>query len=399
MSTTFSRSMRSLAADGARRSAWGLLSALVLLAAWAAWLFLARVEVYEVTDTARLEVERQVHPVGAPVAGRVVATHLVLDQEVKAGAVLVELDAEAQRLQLAEERARQAGLAAQLAALHDEVKAQEEAQRLERKAAAVGLDEARARHREEEVGAHFAEQEVERLTRLQTAGQISEVEFMRAKAEAQKHRAAEETLRLAVGRLESEQGASDEGRHAHLAQLQREVALLEGQQATGAATIERLGSEIERRCVRAPVAGRLGEVGDLQVGTVVEAGAKLCAVVPPGELKVIAEFPPPAALGRVRPGQEARLRLDGFPWTQYGSVAARVARVATEARNGRVRVELTVTPDPASRIPLQHGLPGTIEVRVERVAPATLVLRAAGQLLAAPGSAAGAPAGGRKADE
>jgi hypothetical protein len=61
-----------------------------------------------------------------------------------------------------------------------------------------------------------------------------------------------------------------------------------------------------------------------------------------------------------------------------------VRRVASEVRDGRVRVELGVAPDAASRIPLQHGLPGTVEVQVERLAPATLVLRAAGKLLARP---------------
>ena len=42
----------------------------------------------------------------AQVAGRVKATHLVLGQEVQGGDVLVELDVDAQRLQLEEERAR-----------------------------------------------------------------------------------------------------------------------------------------------------------------------------------------------------------------------------------------------------------------------------------------------------
>ena len=116
----------------------------------------------------------------------------------------------------------------------------------------------------------------------------------------------------------------------------------------------------------------------------VREGDRLAAVVPRGELQVVADFLPPSALGRIRPGQPARLRLEGFPWTQYGSLAATVSRVASEVRNGRIRVELSVDSNGASPIPLQHGLPGTVEVEVERVSPATLVLRAAGKLLARP---------------
>ena len=50
-------------------------------------------------------------------------------------------------------------------------------------------------------------------------------------------------------------------------------------------------------------------------------------------------------------------------------------------RDGNVRVELSVQPDADSRIPLQHGLPGSVEIEIERASPATLVLRAAGKLL------------------
>jgi membrane fusion protein (multidrug efflux system) len=142
--------------------------------------------------------------------------------------------------------------------------------------------------------------------------------------------------------------------------------------------------EITKRWIRSPAAGQLGEVANVQIGKVVHVGDKLGAVVHPGALKAIADFFPPAALGRIQPGQPAWLRLKGFPWTQYGAVAARVTNVASEVRDGLVRVELTVDADSASPIPFQHGLPGTVEVEVDRVSPATLVLRTAGLLLAVP---------------
>jgi membrane fusion protein (multidrug efflux system) len=54
-----------------------------------------------------------------------------------------------------------------------------------------------------------------------------------------------------------------------------------------------------------------------------------------------------------------------------------VRAVASEPRDALVRVELEV--DPASaRVPLEHGLPGRAEIEIERIAPAVLVLRAAG---------------------
>jgi len=89
-------------------------------------------------------------------------------------------------------------------------------------------------------------------------------------------------------------------------------------------------------------------------------------------------------LGRIRPGQHARLRLEGFPWAQYGSVSATITNVASEIRDGTIRVEMALDSNPGSRIPLQHGLPGSVEVEIETLSPANLVLRTAGSLLAGP---------------
>jgi membrane fusion protein (multidrug efflux system) len=108
-------------------------------------------------------------------------------------------------------------------------------------------------------------------------------------------------------------------------------------------------------------------------------GDKLAAVVPTGDLRIVASFQPADALGRIQPGQPARLRLDGFPWTEYGSIIATVTHVGSEVRDQRIRVELAVNPHSANRIPMQHGLPGTVQVEVERISPASLLLRVVGK--------------------
>jgi multidrug resistance efflux pump len=380
----FATTQRTLEADGFRGTMLGVLLVAGLLGAWGAWFLGVQVALYAVSDTARLEMSQAAYPVEAPVAGRVVATPLVLGKEVQSGKMLVELDATAQQLQLEEEQARVRALAPQIEALHTAIAAEEQALREARQAGRIALDEARARHHEAEVAARTAEEEAELFARLHGRNLSSQLDLLRAKAEAQKRRAAADTLRLAVSRLDSDHRTQASDRQVRIEGRRRDVTRLAGDMTTAAATVERLAHEIERRRVRAPMAGQLGEVAELRIGSVVREGERLAAVVPRGELQIIADFPPPSALGRIRPGQPARLRLEGFPWTQYGSLVATVRRVASEVRDGRVRVELGVEPDGASPIPLQHGLPGTVEVQVERMAPATLVLRAAGKLLARP---------------
>ena len=144
MAVVFSRATQALTEDHGRGSRWSLLLAAALLGAWGTWCCLARLAVYAVTDTARLEVARAVHPLETPVDGRVVATHLVLGREVQEGQVLVELETEPQRLQREEEHRRLAALTRQLEALRAEVATTTQALTEAQQAARVALDEARA---------------------------------------------------------------------------------------------------------------------------------------------------------------------------------------------------------------------------------------------------------------
>lgn len=388
MATPFLRSERVLESDNFRGWTAGLLVVSLLLALWLVWFFHAQVSVYAVSDSADLEVDRAAHAVESQFGGRVVATTLTLDRQVQAGEVLVELDADAQKLQLSEERTRRAALRPQIASLEEQVASEEKAWQQEHSAAEVALDEARAHNTEAEAAASFAELEAKRLQQMYSSGVLSQQEWERAQAQAQQRRAAADSMRLEVIRLERQQRTEEEDRQSRIQGLKSEINRLRGLEATTAAEVTRLEQEVDRRMVRAPVSGRLGEVANLRVGKVVREGEKLAAIVPEGKLRIVANFLPPDALGRIRPAQAARMNLEGFPWTQFGSLSATVTNVASEVREGRIRVELTVNLDGASRIPVQHGLPGAVEVQVEKISPAALVLRTAGQWLATPHAAA-----------
>jgi membrane fusion protein (multidrug efflux system) len=52
-----------------------------------------------------------------------------------------------------------------------------------------------------------------------------------------------------------------------------------------------------------------------------------------------------------------------------------------------IRVELELEAKQKSRVPIEHGLQGSAEVEVERVAPISLVLDAAGRYLMKSGAA------------
>jgi membrane fusion protein (multidrug efflux system) len=385
----FFATTRSLANDGPRPALLVWLCAVLLLVLWLGWCVFGSVALYETSSHARLGVGSRPHVLGAAVAGRVVSSAPPLGQRVEAGAVLVELDAGAERMKLAEEEARLAGLKPRLASLRQEIATLDAAAANEREAAKAALQAARERTAETEAAAAFARENARRLVEESAAGSVPPIDAMRAQAQARQQGAAAAALVAEARRVERDAAARAQQGQAHIEALQRDAAGLEADDAAGRAAVERLRAEVERHLVRAPVAGRIGDAEMLRPGAFAAAGQRLVTVVPDGDLVIVAEFPPATALGRVRPGQPARLRLAGFPWTQYGSIEATVTRVASEVRDNLVRVELALHGEAAgeaSGILKQHGLPGTVEVKVDQVAPAVMLLRASGQMLA-PGGA------------
>ena len=180
-------------------------------------------------------------------------------------------------------------------------------------------------------------------------GVVSEAELARARNEAEQRRSEAAGLGIARDRLASERTRDEADRAAALRDADRRMASLEGDLAAQEAIVRRLEEESRWRSIRAPFAGQIGELARLEAGALIQPGRHLGTIVPVRRLEVLGGFPPATALGRIRPGQRAEVRLDAFPWTEFGALPARVERVSSELREGRIWVELTLEPGPASR--------------------------------------------------
>ena len=352
-----------------------------MLGAWLCWALWAQVSLYEVSSEARVELDAATYPIESPLLGRVVKAELHVGQSVRRGDILAEIDAMPDRLQLSQAQIEVQGIAPQLAKLRSQIAAEQSAREQEQQISRLSAEEADDRVHQADIAARFAEGELTRFRKLHSEKQVSDRDLDKAETEAGRLRAAVTTLDVAARRVPQEQVARDRERDVRLERLQGEIATLNAQRETLKAEIERLGYEIERRRVRAPVDGRVGEAASLRIGTVVFEGEKLGSIVPSGLLQVVAQFPAEAAFGRIRTGQTATLRLDGFPWAEYGTVSATVTRVAQEIRDGKVRVELAIDDHSSFRGTLEHGMPGMLEVAVECLSPLSLVLRTSGQWL------------------
>ncbi|MGH7294865.1 MAG: HlyD family efflux transporter periplasmic adaptor subunit, partial [Polyangiaceae bacterium] len=174
---------------------------------------------------------------------------------------------------------------------------------------------------------------------------------------------------------------------AELLQLDREQLKVQGQLDELKIGRDRLDYQIEKKQVRASASGQLVDVVELAAGDYITQGQRLGTILAKGtHVRVRARFPK-ETVGIIRPGQKAQLKLDGYPWTIYGTVPARVSSVGTEpgivatpeAIPGTVRVELEIQEPPDDRVQLQHGLTTSVEIEVARVSPAALLMRAIGE--------------------
>ena len=358
-------------------------AALLLGALWTVWLFFGSIARYAITD-ARLEVEGQAHPVVAQMNGTVVASYMTLGETVVRGQVLAELESVDMQFDLVNLQARRAGLVRQIESTRQEMDARNQALRDTRRSVPPTLAEASARLQEAEIAANLAERRAARVRTQHDSSFISEAFWDSVTSTARQKRAMATAIRATLGHIRADGQLQQSEQSARVAALAREQGRLESELASVEASSAHVEHERQHSFIVAPTDGRLGEAVPLQPGSTVHDGDRLGAVIPPGLLRAIATFPAEQAIGRIRPGQRARLRIKSLPWVQYGTLMARVTHLASEGAQGNVRVELAV--QDADRFPalLEHGLAATLEVEVERVRPIVLVLRSVGQRLDRP---------------
>jgi membrane fusion protein (multidrug efflux system) len=216
---------------------------------------------------------------------------------------------------------------------------------------------------------------------LHRSSERPENKFVRAEVESSGSRLYMQSAALEIVRVRAAGVYEAKVALARGAELLRMLAELESLSAVTRAALATLAARLETRKLIAPAAGRLGNIAALQVGDVVKAGDVIATVIPRDDVRVVAEFKPEDAVGRILPNQGAKLRLHGFSWLEFGMIGATVRKVANEPADGSIRVELSVDAAFLSKIPLQHGLPGSVDVLVDRVAPWSLLLRSVGAAL------------------
>jgi membrane fusion protein, multidrug efflux system len=339
---------------------------LVAIAATGVWLYATTGR--EKTDDA--QVDAHVTPIAARVGGTVKSVPVVDNQQVEAGAVLVEIDPRDYDIAIARAKAEladaeaaaiaaQAGvpmtsttasggvLTARGGVQRSEAAIEEATQGAA--AARARLATAQARLREAEANATKTARDVERFRGLLAKDEIAQQQFDTAVAAADVARAAADSAKSQVAEAElgiqiaesrvMQARAGAEQAHAQLQSAQtapEQVTASRARARAAEARVQQMRAQVQQAelnreyaTVKAPIKGIVSKKA-VEPGQVVQPGQPLMTVIPLEQVWVTANFKE-TQLRDMRPGQRVSIEVDAYGGREFKGHVESVA-AATGAR-------------------------------------------------------------------
>ena len=351
------------------------------------------------TDDA--QVEADVVPIAARVSGQIAERQVADNQRVKKGEILIQInDADfAARVKQAEAeletaRAQAAAADAQVDVVKANAKGGLQSARAsysgsslgvanadaQLSAAKAGLERAEAEARKSEIDLRRTKQLVDgnalpaaRLDNAQIAYDAAHAALSQAKAQVT---AATEMRRMAATRVQEARGRLDQSTPiaAQIASAQANAELAHAHIKVAEASLELARLQLGYTKVAAPEDGLVTKLS-VQPGQMIQLGQPLAELVPE-RTYVVANFKE-TQIGRVHPGQKARVHIDAFPSIELdarveslaGGTGARFSLLPPDNASGnfvkvvqRVPVRLAWNKHP--ELPLQAGLSTEVTIFV-----------------------------------
>ncbi len=157
---------------------------------------------------------------------------------------------------------------------------------------------------------------VDRMTGMVSQGAIAEVQYLRQKNQLQELRSEIAQTEATLREVQAESIKSEQ-------QIKRELADLERQLVETQKTHE-------YQSLRAPVRGYVFNLIVASPGYAASSGETLLKIVPEGTLEA-SVFITNADVGFLKPRMPAQVRVDAYPFTQYGDIPGELIRVGKQS--------------------------------------------------------------------
>lgn len=200
----------------------------------------------------------------------------------------------------------------------------------------------------------LTERILNKLTPLEQGGAISEVQILQQANQL-------ETQRDELIQLQTQREELINDSNTRLAELQGKLT--------------QVRSQLRNEVVKAPISGTVFDLQPDNNRYVATNAEPLLKIVPKGQLggevNVVNQD-----IGFIRPGQEVKVRVDSFPYTEYGEINGRISRIGADAlppdeliRSYHFPVDLTLERSSLKTkegavIPLQAGMTITTNLKL-----------------------------------
>ena len=284
--------------------------------------------------------------VTARTAGRVIEVAFVPGATVRRDDLLVELDPESIDSDIRSLELMVAASDAELGHLHrmkEEMGERHQADmNLQLSKIAQLEEECRNEEAERQSMIHAAVAELEQLraeeestTELFRRRSLPELDLIKAKSARQMAEAKLEQAKIPISKarldvLQREQALKQEQFRTDLREASRRIAEEKGQRESHAKELRTLQMRRSRLRVTAPASGVITS-GDLQVGDHLEPGSLIATIASPGGFRMDV-LVPNKDIGEMRPGLQARVKLNAFDYQKYGWVDGVVDFVSPDAQ-------------------------------------------------------------------
>lgn len=372
MAIPFENTLNVLRRDSAGTGRWLTIAGAAIMCIWIIAAFTLALPVTVSSIDGRIISALEPTEINSTSEAPIVSIPFKLGDVVQADDVLIAFDAVPEELELEGIRQRTAALEQELLAVDRELTsiAASLMNELDSYDGALGALEARMGEARAEIEHAINAEEL--YSQLRTERRIDALEYSRAKSSLEQSRMQLQALQAESGEVQANRRLAINRSDTQQAQLTRERAQLQGAIAELIPEQQRLDKRISELVVRAPFSGEIGAIARISNGQRVALGAWMMTLVPDREFEFQATFAAREAAGRIESGQAARIQFHALPWTEYGTLDARVLRVGSEERDSAVRVDFALTPDSALSAYLDHGLKGQAVVQIHQ---ATLMQR------------------------
>lgn len=153
-----------------------------------------------------------------------------------------------------------------------------------------------------------------------------------SQGDLQKSQGDAEQLQAKLAQTEAEGQQSQLETQQQLGQLDIKIAELQEKINTAAGLLKEANTRLKQSFLHAPVAGVVSSLNMQNTGEVAKPGQTVAEIAPAKAPLVLSAIVPSRNAGLLKPGMPVNLKLDAFPYQDYGTISGKVSKISSDAK-------------------------------------------------------------------